>query len=321
MLLLLLFSGGRGDLKRIENDSYADFKEVPEYIVHPTPNQKTYFDAYDKALKHWDVAYEELYVHTSKGVAHVVTSGPVDGTPIVLLHGLGASATMWYTNAKTLSKKYRLFAIDVLVEPGKSFKSGDIANIDALNPWFDEIFTALNLDSFYIMGPSRGGWLAVNLALHTKKKAKGLVLLSPVQTFIWVPPSWEVVKNMLNVFYPKEDRIARTMETLSNDASQINSDYLEQYRLGRENDSLRKFIPQMKPFSHKELRSLNMPVLLLVGDDDMLNNERSIEKAKKYLPDFYGGIVADSGHFLSVDQTDAVNAEIMAFLETIESRN
>lgn len=321
LLLFLLGTGGVKDLPNSPTDPYAGFRAVPEYISHSSPSQKSYFEAYDKALKHWGIAYEELYVPTSKGIAHVVTSGPKNGTPIVLLHGMGASSTMWYTNARELSKKYRLFAIDVLIEPGKSQKTGKIKNLDALNPWFEEIFTALQLDSFYIMGPSRGGWLAVNIALHTNKEIRGLVLLSPVQTFIWVPPSWDVVKNMLNVFYPREERLARTMETLTKDPNKINEDYLNQYRLGRKMDTLNKFIPQMKPFSHKELRSLEMPILVLVGDDDMLNNERSIKKAKKYLSDFYGGVIADSGHFLSVDQNEQVNWEIISFLETIENRH
>lgn len=320
MLLLLMFGAGSGGPKKTESDAYSDFRQTPAYIENAKPKQKEYFEAYDAALKHWNVAYEELYVPTSKGVAHVVTSGPKNGTPIVLLHGMGASATMWYTNAKELAANYRLFAIDVLVEPGKSYQSDTLENIDALNPWFDEIFSALNLDSFYIMGPSRGGWLAVNLALHSKRDIRGLVLLSPVQTFVWVPPSWDVVKNMLNVFYPKEERIARTMATLSKDPSQINEDYLKQYRLGRKIDTLNKFIPQMKPFSRDELRRLNMPVLVLVGDDDMLNNPQAIKKAKKYLPDFFGGVLGDSGHFLSVDQNERVNWEINSFLETIENR-
>lgn len=318
VFLFLLSSSGKGDFKDFKKDPYAQFKSVPEYIENPTAEQELYFDAYNQTLKHWGMAYEELYVPTSKGIAHIIMSGPAEGTPVVLLHGLGASSTMWYTNAKILASKYRLFAIDLLIEPGKSHKTEDIKNIDGLNAWFDEIFTALDLDSFYVMGPSRGGWLAVNLALHTKKHIRGLVLLSPVQTFIWVPPSLAVLKNMLNVFYPKEERIARTLQTLSNDPSEINEDYLEQYRIGRENDSLRKFIPQMKPFSHRELRSLKMPILLLVGDNDMLNNERSINKAQKYLSDFHGGVIPDSGHFLSVDQPEVVNNTIMDFLETTE---
>jgi pimeloyl-ACP methyl ester carboxylesterase len=306
------------DFKDNQKDPYTQYKTVPEYIAHPTPNQKQYFDAYDKTLTHWGVPYQELYVPTSKGTAHIITSGPADGTPIVLLHGMGASSTMWYSHAKVLSKDYRLFAIDLIIEPGKSYKTADFKNIDGINGWYDEIFTALGLNSFYVMGPSRGGWLAVNLALHTKKNIKGLILLSPVQTFIWIPPSMAVLKNTLNIFYPKDERITRTFETLSNDPSKINKDYLKQYRIGRENDSLKKFIPQMKPFSHRELRSLNMPVLVLVGDNDMINNERSIKKAKKYLSNFHGGIIADSGHFLSVDQNAVVNKRIMDFLKNTE---
>ncbi len=321
LLLFLISTSGKLDYTESREDEYAKFKVTPEYIVHPTEVQKTYFDAYDKTLQHWGVDYEDLYINTSKGIAHVLVSGPRDGTPLVLLHGMGGSSTMWYPHAKVLSEEYRLFAIDLIIEPGKSYKTADFKNIDEINSWYQEIFDALKLDTFFVMGPSRGGWLAMNLALHSEGNIKGLILLSPVQTFVWVPPSAAVLKNILNIFYPKDRRIERTMETLSLDPSRIDKDFLEQYRIGKENDSVNKFVTQMRPFSHRDLKSLNIPVLVLIGDHDMLNNKRAIRLAEKYLPQGQGEIVSSSGHFISIDQTEVVNEKILDFLRRVDNGN
>ena len=51
-------------------------------------------------MKQWGVDYEELYITTSHGIAHVVVSGIRKATSVVLLHGMNASSTMWYPNAK-----------------------------------------------------------------------------------------------------------------------------------------------------------------------------------------------------------------------------
>ena len=111
-------------------NEYAEFSKKPDYITEPSKKHKGYFEAYDETMKQWGVDYEELYITTSHGIAHVVVCGNRKATPVVLLHGMNASSTMWYPNAKALVKDYRVFAIDLLSEPGKSYKTADFNNID-----------------------------------------------------------------------------------------------------------------------------------------------------------------------------------------------
>lgn len=309
VFILSAFEGGK---------DYAEFKKEPEYIINPTPSQTTYFEAYDQTMSHWGVDYEDLYIPTSHGTAHVIVSGPRNAMPIVLLNGMSSSSTMWYPNAKALTEHYRIFAIDLIVEPGKSFLTKKFKNISEIRDWYQEVFAALNLESYHLIGPSRGGWLAMDLALHHTGNLKSVILLSPVQTFVWIPPSPALLKNMMNVMYSREKRIPRTMSTLSNNTSRINEDFLEQYRLGKENDSLNKFVTGMRPFSKKELRTLDVPMLVLVGEDDIFNNRRTLRKAEKFIPKATAKMIHDSGHFLAVDQTEVVNIEILEFFKNVD---
>ncbi len=318
LILLFLATYGNLDLGGENFNDLSRFSTKPDYILNPTPRQKEYFDAYDKTMKKWGVEYDDLYVETSKGIAHIVVSGPKNGTPVILMNGMAGSSTTWYPNAKALSSEYRIFAIDLIIEPGKSYKIEDIKNIDGVNVWYQEVISKLNLDSYHVIGTSRGGWLATDLALEDER-VKSVILLSPVQTIVWVPPSLGLLKNIFNIFYPKEKRALRTMETLSNDPSKINKDYIDQYRIALKNDSLNKFMAQMRPFSRKNLKSLEMPVLLMVGDRDLFNTKRSIRRAEKYIPKGKGEVIRESGHFLTIDQTDLVNAKMLEFLRSVDN--
>lgn len=71
---------------------------------------------------------------------------------------------------------------------------------------------------------------------------------------------------------------------------------------------------QVLPFSNEELKSLQMPVLLLIGDKDIISNDRTREKAKEILPDIHTDIIENAGHFLSIDQAELVNEKILGFL-------
>lgn len=293
---------------------YDAYKKIPDYITKADASDKAYFEAYDETLKLWDVAFEELYIPTTDGVAHVIVSGPENAEPVVLLHGMNASSTMWYPNIEALSSNHRVYAIDFLLEPGKSFVYNDMESVDKVIDWYQEVFFVLELDTFHLIGASRGGWLAVNLALDNQKSIKSMVLLSPAQTFTWIKPSMDLFKNIATLLSSKEKQIAQSLESMSSNVANISDAYLEQYYIATEKDSVNQFMSSMQPFSNKELKSLQMPVLVLIGDDDMINEKRTIAIAKM-LPKGKGEAIRNAGHFLSIDQAEVVNAKMLGFLE------
>ncbi len=299
-------------------NEYKEYAKKPEYITNPSGKYKAYFEAYDKTLEKWGVDYEELYITTSHGIAHVIVSGARNAPPLVLLHGMNASSTMWYPNAKALAKDYRIFAIDLLNEPGKSYKTADFKNLEEITTWYQEVLWALKLESFHLVGASRGGWLAVDIALRKQNDIKSIVLLSPAQTFIWIPPSTDLLKNIINIFSSKEKQVESSLETMSSNVSNIDKNYLKQYNIGVKNDTLPKFMMQMTPFSKSDLRSLKMPVLVLIGDDDLINNEKTIRIVKEDLSRGQGEVIPNAGHFLSIDQADLVNKKVVDFLKSVD---
>ena len=295
-------------------DKYDKYKKTPEYITKAYGSNAAYFKAYDETLKLWNVSFEELYIPTTNGIAHVIVSGPKNAEPVVLLHGMNASSTMWYPNIESLSKNHRVFAIDFILEPGKSYLYNDIESVEKVTDWYKEVLFVMELDSFHVIGASRGGWLAVNLALNNQKKIKSLILLSPAQTFTWIKPSVDLFKNIVTLISSKEKQIAQSLESMSNSAANISDVYLKQYKIGLEIDSENKFVTSMQPFSNDELKSLQMPVLVLIGDDDMINEKRTVEIANM-LPKGKGEIIQNAGHFLSIDQAETVNEKMVAFLK------
>lgn len=294
-------------------NKYDSYKKTPEYITKASASNKAYFEAYDETLKLWNVSFEELYIPTTNGIAHVIVSGPKNGEPFVLLHGMNASSTMWYPNIEALTKNHRVFAIDFILEPGKSYLYNDIESVEKINDWYNEVLFILEIDDFHIIGASRGGWLAVNFALSNPKRIKSLILLSPAQTFSWIKPSTDLLKNIVALFSSKDKQIAQSLKSLSTNVAKINDAYLKQYKLATEKDSVNKFMVNMTPFSNNELKSLQMPVLVLIGDDDMINDKKTVVIANM-LPKGKGEVIQNAGHFLSIDQAETVNKKIVDFL-------
>ena len=215
-------------------------------------------------------------------------------------------------------KDYRIFAIDLLSEPGKSYKTADFNNIDEITELYQEVLWALKLDSFHLIGASRGGWFAVDLAAKSKRDIKSLVLLSPAQTFMWIPPSTDLIKNIINALSSDEKKLERELETMSNNVNAINKNYLKQYRIGVKNDTLPKFMMQMTPFPNKSLQTLKMPTLVLIGDDDVINGKKTLGVVKRNISSSHAEVVPNAGHFVTVDQAEVVNKKILNFLNNVD---
>jgi pimeloyl-ACP methyl ester carboxylesterase len=306
-------------------------KKEPSIVIVPqkfpssslTENKRneklTYIEAYNEALTLWHVPFEEKDISTNFGNAHIIICGSINAEPIVLLHGMNASSTMWYPNIKSLSEKYRVYAIDFLLEPGKSSCEKKISNTDEIVNWYYTIFDKLNLKKFNLIGASRGGWLSLNIALHCPSRINKIVLLSPAQAFIWIKPQAKIITNLTYAISPKRKHLRNVLQTMTFDVDKIDQVYINQYYIATEETTFNRCILQMTPFSNSQLKSLTMPILLMIGDNDIINNDKSLERAKKTIPNLEAVKIKNSGHFLSVDQPEIVDTKILVFLN--ENKN
>jgi pimeloyl-ACP methyl ester carboxylesterase len=48
----------------------------------------------------------------------VVSCGPADAPPVVMLQGSGANAAMWLPDVEAYAQRLRLYAVDAIGEPG-----------------------------------------------------------------------------------------------------------------------------------------------------------------------------------------------------------
>jgi len=146
-------------------------------------DQEKYFKAYDTSLALWTIPFTKKYIDTSFGKTHLIICGDSNNKPLVLLHAASCGATIWYKNVETLSKKYCIYAIDLITESSKSILAKKISTPSENANWLNEVFDKLHFDKFYLCGLSIGGWTAANYASAYPNKVEKLILLSPIQTF------------------------------------------------------------------------------------------------------------------------------------------
>lgn len=286
-----------------------------DYSFKNKKEKDSYTKSYNKALKLWDVPYTEEDIQTTYGTAHVIVAGPRNAKDLVLLHGMDASSTMWYPNIKALAKNHRVYAIDFLMEPNKSVLKAKPLSREEIIILYNEIFKHYKLKNFDIVAASRGGWIATLLATEKKNSIDKIVLLSPAQTFKFIDKLGKTSSALMLKLFPNEKKFNKTLITFSTHPEKISPVYKRQFYLANKYAKSNSSLLKMQPFSDEELGLIRNPVLVLIGDHDVINGEDSVERAKKYLSNSKTKIVKDAGHFLSIDQSKITNDAVINFLE------
>ncbi|MBI2873035.1 MAG: alpha/beta fold hydrolase [Chloroflexi bacterium] len=130
---------------------------------------------------------ESKYVAIDGVRVHYVQEG--SGTPVVLVHGLGASVVAWSANIGILAQKHAVYALD-LPGQGGSEKPSDLdydlaCGVRMVVGFMD----ALGLSTAALVGNSMGGMVALRLAADFPERVSHLVLVSPAglgRTVSWL---------------------------------------------------------------------------------------------------------------------------------------
>ncbi len=165
------------------------------------PSDKSPLDiAQEKLISFINPTITSHYVHVGDTRIHYITAGK--GRPIVMLHGATLGWGQWYRNISTLSKKYKVIAIDL---PGAGMSS----RVDFRKEQLEKLFVdnvagcmeLLKIQPYDVVGHSFGGWVAAKLALKYPKRIGKLVLINPVGLSRDIPKPFNIVS--LSPLIPK----------------------------------------------------------------------------------------------------------------------
>ncbi|WP_417224707.1 alpha/beta fold hydrolase [Amphritea sp.] len=148
-------------------------------IYKSTDGEHAVKQCYNEVLKLWPVAFESLTLPAHHGDTHVLACGDAILPPLLLLHGAMSNATAWLPNIEEWSKHFRIYAIDMIGEPGLSAQVRLPMAGDAYALWLDEVMQGLSLSNVAIVGESLGGWLALDYANRRPENVNRLALLVP----------------------------------------------------------------------------------------------------------------------------------------------
>lgn len=265
-----------------------------------------------------------------------------NGSPLVLVHGLGSSAAVeFYFNLEPLAANHRVLAID-LPGFGHSGKPVQEYTIDLFVRAVRDLMRSESLEHAAVMGVSMGGRVALGLALESSEMVDRLVLVDSLgvgaprrvlayrllltrglgeltlsstaralrrmnprtirRFWAWYLRRPQGVDHLLS-----DERIADHGALLS--TKEYRAAYLSALRSIAQMRSLRDGI-----VVQQRLKELRMPTLLIWGRHDHIFPAAHAQEALLHLRKGRVEIFEDSGHTPQMEEPDRFNRLVLEFL-------
>jgi pimeloyl-ACP methyl ester carboxylesterase len=285
-----------------------------------SPEKEAEFNAaYDVVMKKWPLPYEELNIPTCFGDTHVIANGLKEAPSVVLLPPGGTYAPMWIRNVEPLSQTSRTYAVDILGELNKSVPVRPIRGRGQFMEWMRQLLDGLQIDRADLIGNSHGGFHALETALYLPERVRKLVLISPCASITGMPKFWWrlfVPSYFIAPLIHSESMVRKAFDWLWQDFPMENNfarlRHISKVAGVGYRPSINKGTPRV--FSDKELRSIQVPVLLLIGDHEVIYKpETAIQRATRLVPDLKAVIVPSANHSAQYTAPDFVNEKILEF--------
>lgn len=253
------------------------------------------------------------------------------GSPVVLIHGLGASAEIWSANIGPLAAKHRVCVPDLPgfgrteMPPGMDFTPA------AYSRFIVDFMTALGIGRAALVGHSLGGGVALRVILDDPGRVERLVLASSAGLGRDVSLPLRIASLPLfdRVFLkPPLPVFTRFLHRLVFDPAAISPDFARMYyEMFFQPGSIRAFTSILRNIATlrgarqdileritEGLGSITAPALILWGRQDrILPVSHGIDAAGK-IPGARLHIFEHCGHMPNIEYPDDFNRRVLDFL-------
>jgi 3-oxoadipate enol-lactonase len=248
---------------------------------------------------------------------HHELAGPVDGPPIVLLHGLGSSSADWRFQLPALTVAHRVIVPD-LRGHGRSPRGSGPLTVEAMAGDVAALLDELETPPAHVVGLSLGGCVALALALDHPARVRSLTLVNSFArlsvdargafrgaarlALLACAPMRTVAAHVARGLFPRPDQRELYLAAVASLAATSRRTYLAALRGLAAFDARRR------------LGELRCPTLIVAGAGDRTVPRASTRRLQRAIAGAELIVVEDSGHVTPCDQAERFNSLLLSFV-------
>lgn len=250
------------------------------------------------------------FVEIGDGVTvHLRDEGPREGLPLILLHGSNADLHTWQPWVDGLDDTYRVIRFDQVGHGLTGPDANDDYSLENFVEDIDQVADALGIEKFVLGGNSMGGSHTIGYALAHPERLHGIVLVdaggAPVRDQGDGNTGFSIARtpgiNQLIKHITPRALVERSLrQSVSNEAiltEETVDRYWELLRYpGNRDASIKRFARGWTGFTEDQIASIEVPALIMWGDEDLLIPVAAGDWYNATLPDSLIVIYEGFGH-------------------------
>lgn len=252
------------------------------------------------------------------------------GSPVILIHGLGASAEIWMPNVEALAKHHRVYIPD-LPGFGRSEKPASFFTPSDYSSFIDAFLKALNIGRVSIIGQSLGGGVALQYTLQFSEKVDKLVLVDSAglgKEVIWTLRLMSLPLIGELISHPTRIGVALFFKFAVHNSKLITKDFINLYYEIFTQPGFFAFLLKVvrmlvdihgakEEFLVPVMENLNkivQPTLIIWGENDRVLPVRQAYFGKEKIVNSHLHIMKQCGHIPNFEWADEFNKLALDFL-------
>ena len=266
---------------------------------------------------------EKRRARVSGGELAYVDEGDPEAPPVVLLSGGVTSAYVWRHLIPLLSPWMRVIAPDLLGSGDSETSDGADLRLDAHVVSIRALLESLGVERFAVAGHGHGGGIAQLLALEGDVDV--LVLVDSIAFDAWPAPRMRELRERLDEV--DSDAVVSWLEAALEGGTRqgrLRTEDVDEYlRPFRGPDGLERFVRVARSFDgeglkglESRLEALEIPALVLWGEEDTFVDVELAERLGDVLPRSSVAVFPGCGHFLLEDAPERVGPILFQWLRT-----
>jgi pimeloyl-ACP methyl ester carboxylesterase len=251
---------------------------------------------YNQKLKELEIEYTYIVIDTDFGKTNIIVAGDLTKPPLIIIHGSNGCAPIALETYPTLSKKFQIFAIDVLAQPNKSAETRLSMKDNSYGLWINELINKLELKNVTMAGFSFGGLIILKTLIQNESNIKEVFLSAPAFVVNGNP-----LIALFKIFIPmkryiktkKTKYLEKFLESLFSEKDEFAHNYLSKVFLYFNMDF--SPIPIIKK---EEALCIKTPITLIVAKKDIIfPGVKMMKRANKIFPSLKNTLLLeDSKH-------------------------
>ena len=242
------------------------------------------------------------------------------GPALVLLHGAGGGAVTWYKVIGPLSRHFRVIAFD---RPGYGESEKPSAPYDKPfnTNWLLQATDRLGLKRFSLIGNSEGGSVGIHFSLNYPERLEKLILVGSAG----LGDDWNkaiIFKMALYKLLPSPlwgDLLGRNVMQNPDDAHPAWHEY--SIDVLKKKGGRRAFFQgrgrAVITFTDEELRAVQVPTLLIWGEDEAFFPVSHGERAARLIPGARMEVIPGAGHLPFMEKPEIFCRLVAKFLTPV----